>query len=487
MGLILKDTLPHKNRTWLHESFGAWKKELCRMLKSALRSFLSTFDHLDYYERRKVALLSALFGLLIAAYSILRPLKSSIFNCFVGVENLQYAKILMFIVIIPCMFLYSILVDRLRRHQLTIFFLIVYAVLCIIFAYYLLHPTIGIQNTSKSVTRLFGWFFYIAMDLYPTLVVGTFWAFTNSISTPNTAKTNYAILTAVSRGAGCIASALSWVVMQCNFSHASSHAFFVSIIACFLLIAAALIEYLHRSTPSSHIHGYTDTHLAGSKKEKTNMFEGLKLLIAQPYVFGIFWIVYSFEFLTYVLDFQQQYLISLETNNAVGGTSSYLFGFTALFQLIGLVLALLGAPLLNILGVARCVVIVPAVTVLLMVGLAFFQSLTAFSIALIALRALYYGFNIPVVEMLYIPTVKDIQFKAKGWVESSGRTISKIAGTGAIFIAQAAPVYAYSISSVLSIASAVSWTCAAYLVGRKYHYTVTHDKVIGVKEENLQS
>lgn len=461
-------------------------------MKSILTQLYSAFGHLDYYERRKVAMLSTLFGLLIAAYSILRPLKSSIFNCFVGVEHVQYAKIVMLIIVIPCMFLYSLLVDKLRRHQITIFFLVLYALLCLIFAYYLLHPTIGIPNTAKATTRLFGWFFYIVMDLYPTLVVGTFWAFTNSISTPDAAKTNYVILTAVSRCAGFLAALLSWAITCANVAELYTIPLLVLGIAFFLLLAAGLIEYLHRSLPASHTHGYTDNHLVnGPKKHKsetTSMLEGLKLLINQPYVFGLFWIIYSFEFLTYILDFQQQYLISIVKNNEVAGTSSYLLGYTALFQGIGFLLAILGtAPLLNRIGVARCVVVVPGVIVFLMIWLAFFKSLTAYSAALILLRALYYGFNIPVVEILYIPTVKEIQFKAKGWIESFGRTISKTTGTGTLILAQASTAYTYSINSSATIITAVLWAVTAYFVGRKYHYTVEHNKVIGADEENLRS
>ena len=101
---------------------------------------------------------------------------------------------------------------------------------------------------------------------------------------------------------------------------------------------------------------------------------------------------------------------------------------------------------------------------------------------MIVLRALNYGFNYPVRETLYIPTAKDVQFKAKLWIDSFGKTFSK--GSGSLFnqlllYFTSNPYIILRIDSIYCIIVACGYFVISLMVGKKYHKTILNNEVIG--------
>jgi ATP/ADP translocase len=98
---------------------------------------------------------------------------------------------------------------------------------------------------------------------------------------------------------------------------------------------------------------------------------------------------------------------------------------------------------------------------------------------MVVMRGLNYGFNDPLREILFIPTVKDIQFKSKAWIGSFGRTIAKTSGSSLNILATQAPHFIIAIQSAFSITLALAWAVVGILVGRKYLKTIASNAVIG--------
>jgi AAA family ATP:ADP antiporter len=124
---------------------------------------------------------------------------------------------------------------------------------------------------------------------------------------------------------------------------------------------------------------------------------------------------------------------------------------------------------------------------IMILGLVLFvyPSLNAIFVVLVFSRALNYGFNNPMREVLYIPTIKDIQFKSKSWIDSFGRTISKSSGSAINLITAFQSVgvqAAIMFSFVMSVSSL--WLIIAYIMGRKYVKTVENNEVIGINNNN---
>ncbi|MFH1644145.1 MAG: Npt1/Npt2 family nucleotide transporter [bacterium] len=441
-----------------------------------------------YHEILKVSLLSAIFFCIIGSYSILRPLKTSIFFSIVGKEYQPLTKFISIFALIPALLLYAKLIDKLKRYQVVYLFFFLYAGLSVLFAYLLTNSTIGLPNTNTSVNRIFGWIFYLFVDLFSPLIVSTFWAFVNSIYIPNKAQKNYGIIVAVSRVGGILTTGFSWLLINQTSLASFNTIPILTAIPAILLIAAGFLLKGMKKIPKEHLIGYEEQHSKEqnlSKKEKTGILEGLQLMFKQPYVFGIFGLVYSFEIISVIFDYQMQVLISIANNNELGGMTSYMLLYTGSFQVLALIFAIFGTSrLLKSIGTKKSLLLPPIATIILILSLLFHPGLITIFIVMVVLRALHYGFNTPVREILYIPTTKDIKFKSKSWIDSFGRTLSKTSGSTFNWFAQS-PNYLSIIrlDSLFCLGIVGVWGVISFLVGKKYEITVDSGEIIGQRRE----
>jgi len=418
------------------------------MIHEAINFFntkIENFLQIDRHERKKLIFLGLSFFFIIGSYSILRSLKTSIFLSFIGKEYQPYTRFIIIVLIIPCMFFYSKLVDRLKRWSVIYTIIAIYTLVGIVLAFFLAHPVYGVQNTQTNPYRLLGWAYEIYMDLYSALVVSTFWGFVNSVYTPNIARKNYGLIVAISRISG-VATPLIGLSITNSFGP-TSIPFLVFGASCFLGLTVLTIRHIVKTVPEEYLQGYhgtikhntksenNDSQKLKIKRKKTNFLDGLKLMLTQPYVLGIFILTYSIEATAVIFDYQMQVLMSIETNNQIGAMSSFMFIYTASFQLIGFLFAIFGtSTLLKKLGTRTCLMLMPGIILALTITLLLYPKLATIFVIMIILRALNYGFNLPVRETLYIPTVKNIQLKSKVWVDSFGKTLSKSSGAGLIIL-----------------------------------------------------
>jgi AAA family ATP:ADP antiporter len=454
-----------------------------------LRKFISTqcdiYLQLDKYEKLKLLYLSISFFFIIGSYSILRSLKASIFLALVGKNYLPLAKIMGIILIIPIMIVYAKIIDNLKRYQVIFLFLILYAIFGFIFAGILSHSVYGVSNTLTSPYRITGWLFEILMDLYQALVVSTFWSYVNSVSTPSFARKSYGLIVASSRTGGVISTFIGYVILDCNFISGNYSIPLMIIFSSFLLFTAAyFIHKIAWNIPYEHLHGYEAAYQASKQRQSLGGLEGLKLIITQPYVFGIFWLVACFEMISIIFDYKMQVLMSIAHNNDIYNMSKFMFMYTGTFQVVSLFFALIGTTtLLKKMGVTPCLLIMPIATFMLILFLSCYPTLYTVFILMVILRALHYGFNSPIREILYIPTVKDIKFKSKAWIDSFGRTFSKSSGsTVNILTIVQQTVFGFSIETFATFSITFVWFFISLLIGKKYNTTILNNDVIGTNK-----
>lgn len=445
--------------------------------------------HFDSYETTKIIFSAATFFFVIGSYSILRSLKTSIFLGFVGREYEPLAKILSIVVTVPVILLYAKVVDKFKRHQAVYFFIGFYAIFAFVFAYWFAHPAYGLSNTQTSPYRLVGWAFEIFMDLFQALVVGTFWSFINSISTPTFASKGYGLIVAGSRVGGILTPLISWLILEKSGIPGTISIPLLTASTGVLLFLALYCMYLVKNRiPESKLHGYEASYQVEKSHEKahksTSAFEGLRLMLTEPYVLSIFGLVFSFEVINIIFDYQMHVLMSIESNNQVHAMSSFMLFYTGTWQALSLLFALFGtSTLLKKFGVQRCLIIMPLMTMVLAILPILYPRLSMIFVVMVILRALNYGFNQPLKEMLFIPTVKDIQFKSKAWIDSFGRTFAKTTGsTLNVFAIMRAPSFFLILESFFSIGLAIIWTFIALMVGTRYAKTILNNDVIGKKD-----
>jgi AAA family ATP:ADP antiporter len=128
-------------------------------------------------------------------------------------------------------------------------------------------------------------------------------------------------------------------------------------------------------------------------------------------------------------------------------------------------------------GLTTCLVLYPLMIAGLCGYVWAFPTLWAFFVAQVATKALSYALNNPCKEIMYIPTSKDVKFKAKSWVDSFGSRSAKCVGASiAAFFPAMADLAAFA--PVISLGVIGFWIPVALFVGRSNNKLVKENKII---------
>jgi len=446
--------------------------------------------------RRKVFYLALTFLFMLACQVMWRPLKMAIFSKMVGAYQIPNAKLFSLLYVIPLILLYSKLVDWLRRHQLVYCFTLFHAIGGLIFAYFMAHPVYGIANTTVSSSRYVGWAFYFFMESFDAFVSMTFWSFADSINKPSDAKNYYGFLVAGSKIGGMLSAGIFYIAL--SYSTIANQLFLIPgslVLGSLMLGAAAFSIYKLMNTVSDdYMHGYEAAYKLEKAKVRekksfwqiiTSPLDGLFIMIKNPYVLGIFSMVFFYEMLIAVLDWWLA--LSADKNMSTVAEMTAYFTLSYFFlNLIGFVVSLLGTtPILRLIGIRPALFLFPIVCLSLLFIAYCIPSTTILFILILCLRSINYAFNHPTREILYIPTTKDIKFKAKTWTDAFGSRIAKSAGSGFNIAIKGFSQSAAFLSSLgLGVGLSFLWIIIVYFLGRKFQHAIDNKQVIGQKEED---
>jgi AAA family ATP:ADP antiporter len=466
-------------------------------MASKVRQMIRGLFEIEPQERMKLFFLSLLYFLVVGAYTITRDLKSSIFLGTVGKDYIPWVKVISMLMLVPAIFLYSRLVDRVRRYQLLIIYSVLFGVANLIFAYYIGHPQIGILNTSAHPSRLFGWFFYFFVEGYSPFVVGVFWALANSVNSPAEAKRNYGYMVAGSKFGGMVSAALAWYIFNLSsqlvhpyLTHVVAHQVILVVSTLFLALVPLVAVLFMKTVPGHLLHGYEAAYQQEKQQDKSaspakpSMFAGLEMFVKYPYVLGIFGMVFFYETVSTVLGYLR--LGAAEAGaESISDVSKVLFEIAFKAHFVGFVISLVGTQaLMSRLGTRVCLMLIPFSMGGILFYLIFETSPQGLRNAFVIFTALNYAFLAPVRESLYLPTVKEIKFKSKSWIDAFGSKFAKTAGsmfnvfaakTGAGFML---PVYSFFFAGVVFL-----WFGVAFLLGRRFEKAVVNNEVIGAEQK----
>jgi ATP:ADP antiporter, AAA family len=394
------------------------------MLKRLATTLWGNFESKE--ELKKFGILALIFCGIIAIYWALRPMKDSIFNAIVGTEDWQpYAKTLSLIIIFPIVILYSKLVDIFPRHKVFYFLTGIYGVIALVMYFCFSDPSIGLANTVKSPYRILGWVWYIWVESFGSLMVALFWAIVTDITAPESAKRGFPLIALF----GQVGNMVGPYFLNAKALGFSNSAPVVGIVAGLLFLIGFMFWGFMHVTPPHQLKGY---HAEGESEVESEpgFFEGLKLLVTQGYLLGLFLIITVYEVIVTVLDFhfkcsvmnsftteleQNAYLASYATWTGVISTLCVLLGINSIQRVLGMRVSLLMLPFLT----AAAVVLIKLNPQSLLIGF----WIMVFS------KAVNYALNQPTLKQLYIPTSKDTKYKAQAWIEMFGGRFSKFGGS----------------------------------------------------------
>jgi AAA family ATP:ADP antiporter len=462
-----------------------------------LSSFIHRFyPDLSKQETRKFALLSCIAFLIIGTYWLLRILKTTIFfkiafpECVGWCPNqgrlLQpIAKFWSVFVVIGLVLVYSKLVDLFKKHQLFYIICGFYtAIFGCITGILFLSELYGAEFVGKVPLAAAGWLSYFAIESFGSLVVALFWSFTSSITTTESAKHGYPLIISCMQTGAIIGSAIMlftphigtvWPIMGC-----------AALTVCAVIPAVA---YFMRTIPASEMIGNKQAEKTEHKKDGFlwGFVSGFIILLTRPYMMGIFIVSTFYEVIGQVLEYQMKsFADTIFPTAAAYGQFEAVFGVTS--NVASFLISFLGTSyIIKHYGIRLSLFVYPLITALILGGIFsifyFFMPEPAMLLWVIfggyaLIKGLGYAVNNPIKEILYIPTSKDVKFKAKGWTDMFGSRFSKGAG------AQITNAFKHNLSDLMMFGTMIStgligvWMVAALYVGFKNEKLIKENKIV---------
>ena len=416
-------------------------------------------------EYKKFGLLAGTFLFLIGTYWLMRPLKDALFMNIVGKTYIPYAKMASVVFLIPLILLYSKLVDMVEKHKLLYIIPAIYVVFFFVAAYFLAHPTIGVANTIPNKYRIFGWVIYLAIESFGSLLPALFWSFLNSTTDSASAKRGYGLV---------IFGAQFGAIAGPEFAkHATriGMPMLSVIIAIGVFFVPVMVWWFMRTQP------ITSAGATAEKKKATGFTEGLRLLFSQPYLFGILGIATLYEIIGTIIDYQMKYLAE-DVYHSTEKVTEFLGLYGQCANFLALIFALVGTSyIIRNFGLRFSLVAFPIAVGGVVLYVWLYPTLWVLFGAMVAIKGLSYALNNPCKEIMYIPTSKDVKFKAKSWIDGFGGRTSKAAGSGinAVFTNMTSLMF---YGSLVSLGIVGVWILVAMYVSTKNQQLVEQGKIV---------
>lgn len=451
-----------------------------------LAGFLRTlWGDLSKSELKKFGLLSIIITIILGNYWMLRVMKNPIFNDLVGMEFQPYAKMLSMFVVAFIVLIYSKLVDIFEKKAL-------FDILCCFYGgiffflsfatsfpeYFSMTPDAALYPLFSWIPgRFVGWLSYFMFESSSLLII-LFWAFVASITKPESAKKGYAMIVSFIQ-----IGTISGPAIVTNFAPTVGSPILVGFGGLLVITVPFLVRFFLYAVPKDEI---ADNEKTSEKKAKTGFFEGLKLIATRPYVMGILVVSTVYEIIATVLEFQMNMIAK-----DVFPTRDLFAAFTGKYGMsvnsVALLFALVGTSFfMRRFGLRFCLIAYPVTIGFVLLGLLGLNYVGATNLqimwalfgSMIAVKGLSYALNNPTKEVMYIPTTKDIRFKAKGWIESFGGRTSK--ATGSTITAS----FASNLPSLLLFGTLISlgvvgaWIIVANMLGKKFNTLQDENKTV---------
>ena len=440
------------------------------MLKRVAKAWFGDFRRDELY---KFLLLSAVFFFTIGVYWLLRITKDSVFKTVVSWDFQPYAKIVSGFVIFPLVIIYGMLADRFPRHRLFYVLTAIYTTLAILFYFLLSHPTIGLDNTLASPYRLVGWFYYIFVESFGSIMGALFWAFAADITTPSSAKRGYFLIALF----GQVGSVIFATVVE-RYVEIVGTASLLGLAVVSISVIPLLVYIMMRTVPRQELQGYQAASSEDGPKKKNGIGESIKLVLRQPYLLGIFGVIALFEIIVTIFEFQFK---ALAVASMPGEQfTRYIASFSVWVNIVAFLSLLLGIG--NIgrrLGLTISLSLLPILVGFNALLMGYFSSLTVAFWVMVSSKAFNYALNHPSKEQLYIPTTYDTKYKSKVFIDMLGSRASKGMGS---FINSYKRVLGSQlfvlISTYASLALCGVWVLIALYLGKKHKKAIENNEYV---------
>lgn len=452
------------------------------------------FGVFEREEFKKFLRMGLIFAFIIGSYWTLRVLKDAVFISLVSGTALPWAKTASLIFLFPLIMAYTKLLDKHSREKMFYILSSGYGLATIVFGVLLLltqaSPEVIAARTGMAWlgTKVLGYAWYVFVESYGSLIVALFWAFATDITGPESAKKGFALVVAIGQLGGIFGPKLiAGLPLYLGFE-TSAIALFVA--SFFILSVSLLVKYLLKATPKhllESFHGKNETAVVEKEHEQEpGFFEGLRLLVGHKYLLGIFASLSIYEIIVTIFDFNFKQLAGTQYQGVA--LAKYLGDYGSAVNIVSLACLLLGiSNITRFLGVSVAIALLPIIFAGAIFGFITIDSLSFLFWLMVCSKAINYALNGPAMKQLYIPTTKDVRFKAQAWMETFGSRGAKEAGS--IFNMLLAPfqksfgvvagrAHYIALSGYLGFGLVALWFFVALFLGKTYRKAIEQKKVI---------
>jgi len=449
------------------------------------------FGNFEKEEFKKFLRMGVIFALMIGVYWTLRPLKDAVFIQLVDKLQLPFAKTVSVLALLPLVMFYTKLLEKTSREKMLVILPIFYGIAVVVFSFLMIWfqaPTEIIASRSfffLAATKVVGYLFYVFVESFGSLVIALFWAFATDTTNAGPAKKGFPLVVAIGQMGGIIFPySIGGLPHRLGLS---TDALSMMCLGILTLLIVPMVRYFLRATPShllTSFHGKNET--AVESKQEPGFLEGLKLLLKNRYLLGIFAANFIYEVVVTIFDFNFKIAASSEYSGVA--LSNYLSIYASSVNIVSLLCLLLGiSNVTRFLGVGVALAAMPVIVGGALLGFLSLNSLTFLFALMVGSKAINYALNGPALKQLYIPTTPDVKFKAQAWIETFGSRSSKQAGS--IFNMSLAPLqttfgtlagksHYLMLSGALCFPLLGLWFVIAIFLGRSFRKAVHGNTVI---------
>ena len=420
---------------------------------------LRRFVDIKKNEVEPALLFFALWFLLILVFQVLRPLKGGLFVENLGAYWELYAKLTNIGVALLAVTVFTALYNRLGSLRMVM-------TLCGFFIAALLAFAVVLVG-GEAPSPVTNWLFYLFGDAWSTIWVTTFWAYLNEMTETEQSKRLYGMIGGGGVTGGLVGNLLVWQLVQPLGSSALliGCALTTGIVGLIVWRTDVLARRPSAAIRRQAVEPSAQAKSAERKKGEANpAFEGAKLVMASKYLLSIVMIMFLYELVSQILDYQ--YKTAAQSLEGAATTQAFLGQIGTIVGVVSVITQFfLVSFIIRNFGITVALLVLP-----LSMGIAsgfYFAVPLLWTGALLTIsdNSFNYSINQTARETLFAPTSADAQYKARAFTNMFVQRMGKGAAILMALVLSAAPI---RFLSVIAIAVIALWSYFAVTAGRSF-------------------
>lgn len=430
--------------------------------------FLRQFVDIRRKEAEPALLFFSLWFLLILVFQVLKPLKKGLFVENLGAYVELYAKLANIGVAVIVVIGFTALYNKLGSRRLL-------AVLC---GFFIIALAAFAALLSSQPGALLNWSFYLFGDAWSTVWVTTFWAYLNEMTQTEQSKRLYGLI----GGGGVVGGLVGGITVWQLVEPLGAPTLLAGCVGVTVLVGLLIwrSEILASRTDAPMRRREVRQKASIEEPKRTNAaLDGARLVTASRYLLAITAIVFLYELVSQILDYQ--YSTAAEALEGSGATQAFFGQVGAMIGVISVVTQfLLVSFIMRRFGLTTALLVLPLAMALASGIYVVAPVLWAAALLTISDNSFSYSINQTARETLFMPTSPEVKYKARAF---ANMFVQRFGKGVAILMALVLVMVPVRFLSLLALAVIGIWAALAIYAGRQF------DKLTasGATVEDLES